>query len=283
LTDNLSAMWCEQMNGLWPHLHAASRELREKLAALPDADAPSTTVEALWERAELLSLLEGHEHALPVVQRVLARQPDHAAATMLAAEILLDRLDDAGFALARRAMELDPAMSERAFPLLATYAMRSCQAHLIPELQVEAREAQRSMATAIEAWKEIGPKDTFLPHTLDASALLEVREVIQRERDVARVFLVRKDIPALPRTHAHIMMLDIRPPMLSFRSATEAANLVTRVSSAITLGGYTCVLALKQQKKRKRLAKVLAGVPGSLIYDRDDRQPPVQRASPGAP
>jgi hypothetical protein len=87
----------------------------------------------LFERAELVEALHGSDRALPIYQS--AAEQGHAAASLAAGRVLLDRTDAAGVALIEAAMDRDERLVPEACRILAIYytetnqelAARQCQ------------------------------------------------------------------------------------------------------------------------------------------------------------
>ena len=86
----------------------------DRLAAIE-----SPTADELFTRAELVETLEGSDEALPIYQR--AAEQGHAAASLAAGRVLLDRMDAKGIALVEDSMDRDERLVPEACGILAEY------------------------------------------------------------------------------------------------------------------------------------------------------------------
>ncbi len=79
----------------------------------------------MFERAELVETLHDSDHALPLYQR--AAEHGHAAASLAAGRVLLDKLDGAGIALVEAAMDRDERLVSYGCRILAVYYTQTNQ------------------------------------------------------------------------------------------------------------------------------------------------------------
>ena len=91
----------------------------EKLAASEKAAAANTIPTPPNKRGELIETLEGAEEALTFYQS--AAKQGHAAASLAAGRVLLERMDADGIDLVERAMERDESLVPAACRVLAAY------------------------------------------------------------------------------------------------------------------------------------------------------------------
>jgi len=77
------------------------------------------TADERFERARLVETLHGPDRALPIYQSAAAQ--GHAAASLAAGRVLLERMDAAGIALIEAAMDRDERLVPEACRILSVY------------------------------------------------------------------------------------------------------------------------------------------------------------------
>jgi Zn-dependent protease with chaperone function len=117
LAFRLDERWMARHGEAWHRERAEYVERTTTLERLAAIETPSPA--ELFERAELVETLQDSDHALPIYQS--AAEQGHAAASLAAGRVLLDRMDAAGIALAEAAMELDERLVPEACRILAVY------------------------------------------------------------------------------------------------------------------------------------------------------------------
>jgi Zn-dependent protease with chaperone function len=131
LARRLDEGWMAQHGEAWRRRRAEYLERTTTLDRLAAIAVPNPG--ELFERAELVEALHGADHALPIYQS--AAEQGHAAASLAAGRVLLDRTDAAGVALIEAAMDRDERLVPEACRILAIYytetnqelAARQCQ------------------------------------------------------------------------------------------------------------------------------------------------------------
>jgi len=117
LARRLDEGWIARHGDSWRRHRAEYLERTTTLDRLAAIEMP--TPDELFERAELVETLQGSDHALPIYQS--ASEQGHAAASLSAGRLLLDRMDAAGIALVEGAMDRDERLVPEACRILAVY------------------------------------------------------------------------------------------------------------------------------------------------------------------
>jgi Zn-dependent protease with chaperone function len=123
LAAALDADWLARYADRWTGERRQHVERRATLDRLTALDAPSA--DELFARADLLEDLSGADRALPVYLR--AAEQGHAAASLAAGRIHLDRMDLAGILLVETAIDRDEALVPAGCRILADYYRRTGQ------------------------------------------------------------------------------------------------------------------------------------------------------------
>ena len=117
LARRLDDNWIARHGESWRQQRADHLERTATLVRLAAIEMP--TPDELFERAQLVEDLHGSDHALPIYQS--AADQGHAAATLSAGRVLLERLDAAGVPLVEASMDRDERLVPDACRILASY------------------------------------------------------------------------------------------------------------------------------------------------------------------
>jgi Zn-dependent protease with chaperone function len=265
---SLSNRWRKDITEGWKKRHAEAKKLIEKLGARPEAIAtaiPSNaTVAQLWEKAETLFNLEGDAAALPLVEQILLREPEHAVANFIRGRHLLSTDDPSGIAYLERAMTSDETLVLDGVNLIYGHYSRTGQKHKLRELETRADAHQELVNKANAERNRVTAADTFLPPDLKPEEEAKIREICADEFEIVSAEIARKEVTHLPKLPLFIVCLRLDVPFLSFRSSTANQKLVGRMVEKIKLPGNFLVFIA--QGELKPLGKKISAVPGSVIY-----------------
>jgi len=117
LAGRLDAEWITQHGASWQAHRTEYLERRAALDRLAALESP--TPEELFERAEVVEALRGSGEALPLYESAAER--GHAAASLAAGRVLLERMDSRGIALVEASMDRDDNLVTTACRILSEY------------------------------------------------------------------------------------------------------------------------------------------------------------------
>jgi Zn-dependent protease with chaperone function len=117
LARRLDDEWTARHGDAWRQHRAQYLEQTAMLDRLAAIEEPSP--EEMFERGRLVEILHGADEARPIYQS--AAEQGHAAASLAAGRVLLDRTDAAGIALVEASMDRDPGLLPDACRILAAY------------------------------------------------------------------------------------------------------------------------------------------------------------------
>jgi Zn-dependent protease with chaperone function len=123
LAGRLDHEWIARYGESWNQHRVEYLDRRATLDRLAAIEAP--TPDELFKRAELVETLEGSDQALPIYTSAAAQ--DHAAASLAAGRVLLDRMDPTGIALIEDSMDRDDRLVPEACRILAEYYQETNQ------------------------------------------------------------------------------------------------------------------------------------------------------------
>ena len=124
LAGRLDQEWLTRYDAAW---HQHRTEYLDQTATLDRLAAIETpTADELFERAEILEILERTDEALPIYQSAAER--GHPAASLAAGRLLLDRRDSEGLNLIEASMDRDEGLVPEGCRILAEYYKETNQA-----------------------------------------------------------------------------------------------------------------------------------------------------------
>ena len=147
LAAALDQEWMMRNGESWNEHRAEYLDRRAALDRLTAIASP--TPDELFKRAELVEILDDADRALPIYKS--AAEQKHAAASLAAGRLLLDRMDSTGIAMVEDAMDRDDSLVPDACRILAEYyretnqelAARKCEWRATRQT-TRARLAQRA-------------------------------------------------------------------------------------------------------------------------------------------
>jgi tetratricopeptide (TPR) repeat protein len=106
--EALDRSWVESVAEEWQQKHEEMAAARARCQALSDKSATAgLSIGELWEYACQMESLESDAAAIPLLQQLLAKDPDHAAANLAMGRLLLAQNDQAGLQYLEKALAGD--------------------------------------------------------------------------------------------------------------------------------------------------------------------------------
>lgn len=216
---------------------AAVAEAAAWIAGEPDAPAESDKVEQLWGRATATLELHGEHEAVPLFERVLKADPEHAGANYLLAQILLTRHDERGVAHMRRAMAADVRIRPEGCGWLAEHYRRAGDPLASEQWADRADRAYEEQALAEKERQQVNPRSRFVPHDLPESLVKELQRTVASFAVVKWAFLAQHRAIHLPELPHYVLVIERRETFLwPFRQARKLAN---KIASAVPIPGLS--------------------------------------------
>ncbi|HYG06143.1 MAG TPA: M48 family metalloprotease [Stenotrophomonas sp.] len=257
LENEFSEQWRRQVEFDWREnhrQHAADLRRLEELEAMPVHDA-----DAVVEHARLAEALRPEVDALALYRRALEHAPTHPFVHYRLGVLMLQTGNAAGVAHLRRAMVLDPQSRQAALQHLAHYYRENGDVAGQDEVAREWQQLQDARLRGQQGRHELGVKDSFLPHGLDAQALAGLRATLARQGTVSKAWLARKQLPGEDDGVPHYVLLVAWRGFL-YREETRLKQLV----EAIELPGTFIVFAGSRQYTA--VARRLRKAVGDPVY-----------------
>ncbi|MDG2525271.1 M48 family metallopeptidase [Stenotrophomonas sp. HITSZ_GD] len=255
LEHEFSEQWRRQVEFDWRESHrqrAADVQRLAELEAMPVRGADEAV-----EHARLSEALVPGVEAMALYRKALEQAPADPFVHFRLGVLMLEADNAAGVAHLRRAISLDAQCREVALQHLARYYRERGDAAGEDEIATEWQQMQDARLRGYHARNELGAKDVFLAHGLDASTLAALRAVLDAQRSVAKAWLVRKQLPGDDGGVPHYVLL------VAWRGLIYSeAERLKRLVDAIELPGTFIVFAGNRQYRAaaRRLRKA-AGEP----------------------
>jgi len=257
--------WRENVMHAWRERYNFVVEANKALATLEEKEkTQELTLEDRWERARFLRGTKGSAAVVPLLQEILAVEPEHANANYNLGEALLEQGDEAGIRHIEVAMEKQahaiPAGCELIYNFLTSRKRgeeaeryRRCVSDYYRE--VELAEQERS---------NISRSDTFKSHDLAPEVVRDLRDQLRTFEKLGTAYLVQKVCQHFPQEPAYVLGVMCEKKWYRWHGKADDVKLVGQLAEQLTFPGYTYVIALEEGYKPLR--KVFERVEGSEIY-----------------
>lgn len=271
LQQELSQRWRQEVAEGWKARHAEAKQLAEKLNALPENShsAAEATVEQLWEKAGTLLKLDGDAAAMPVVEQILARDPDHAPANFIRGRHYLSTDDPRGLEHLEHAMAHDETLVLDGINLIYGHFSRTGQKEKLRSLELRADAHHQLLQKANQERGNVTAADTFLSADLKPSDRKALNEVCGAEPEIQTIEVAQKELRYLRKLPLFVVCLRLNVPWWRPRGSAANQKLVHRVLERLHLSA-PCVVFVAQGNL-KTLGRKIAAVPGAQVYQRAEQ------------
>lgn len=255
LEAQFSAQWRAQVQADWEARHAQHASDRARLTEL-QARADALSAEEAVERARLLEELEPDTDLLVLYRGLEAVAPDSAFVHYRLGLLLLERDDADGVGHLQRAIELEPGSAEIVLPQLHAYYRRIGDAAGEREVLARFERLDRLAARDAHARSDVGLRDAFAPHGLDAETLAAARAAFARAGNVGKAWIARKRIDQAAHDVPHYVVA------VQWRGLVASeAKALQRVVDALELPGTLVVVAARHRRIATRRIRKACGEP----------------------
>ncbi|MBI4497205.1 MAG: M48 family metalloprotease [Chloroflexi bacterium] len=267
LSARLDHAWQSTIASSWRERHEQVQAARQRLMELEEqAQRQPLDHDAAWQRAFLTLQFHGGDAALPLCQAVLQEHPDHAPALYAVGDILLAQGNAEGVAAIGRAMQLDGEAvlpgCERIYRFLIGQGREQ-------EAQAYYRRAVQQAEVLEQARQEraaLSVDDTYLPHDLPASEVARLREQLARLPEIARAYLVRKEVQYFPEKPLYVLGVVVGYSWRRWFGRKSGEQILQQIDDAVEFPGETLLIVTDDAPQR--LKKALEQTSGAEVYRR---------------
>ena len=259
--------WDEKIEKDWRTRHEHFQKSDKRIAELETKGAQGElSVEELLEKASLIAEKKGNDQALPLLQQIVQRFPEHAEANYFLGGLMLSSDDEGGLEHVRKAMELDDkwrfAASDLAFQYLRSKGR-------LDEARTYARameEEEESLQKAELERQGVAAGDRFERAEIGQEVVDKIVSKLKYFDEIHAIYLVRKVVEHRPDIPFNVLFLDVQPsrergaPKLGPEDILKIA--VERLEGEDI--GYLAVLT----KELEKLVPQLDSIDGAKILSR---------------
>jgi Zn-dependent protease with chaperone function len=266
LRHSVEALWKKESTTSWETRHTSAADLRRRsVVADTHRQADSRDTSQLWEKATTLAALHGSAAAIPVVQQLLAVQPNHPEANIAMAQHLLDAGDaTAGEGCLTKAMQGNAQAFAKAADILHQHFRRTGQTERLRSLDALLDNDEKSRADGDKERRTVTDADTFIAHTLRDEELITLRDLLGKTPGLKRADLAEKLLHHRPAQRLFVLSLHGRGNALGLGSTTAATAALQTLTPQVQLPGRLMILAAGGPMAS--VAKKIARLPNPTIW-----------------
>ena len=263
--EALDRSWAESVADEWHHKHEEMAAARARCQALSDKSATvGLSIDELWEYACQMEALESDRAALPLLQQLLMKAPNHAAANLAVGRLLLAQDDQAGLQYLEKALTTDRDAVIPACQLASSYLERRGNHKETMRYRVKAQRRRQQLLEAESERRAIKPGDPFEPHGLSADIVEGLAGQLASKPEVQAAYLVRKKVQTPTAVPCYALI--VIPQRAWYELDTESSNqaLQEKLTATLNLPEETYILVADQLMKH-RWVNTLKAIPQSAV------------------
>jgi hypothetical protein len=269
----LSEKWRKDTVGPWRDRHRRATSEARRKAAVSETATPEVTpladVYALWETAREAVNLQGLAPAVPLLKRVLERDPNHDGAAVTLGRHLALEGDPEGEAILTRVLARnDEAWMPRACEALQEVYRASGRMDLLREIRARLDRHESDLRASQRERSTITAGDTFVPHELTDEQLAPLRALLASIPAVGAAWLIRKKLRYFPNRPQFVLCVRGTATRWWSNNSEQETDLVRRLVPKVELPGQ--VLVISRHGSFAALARVIMKIPGTEVFRRDD-------------
>ncbi|WP_299491556.1 M48 family metallopeptidase [Acaryochloris sp. IP29b_bin.137] len=250
----------------WRQRFAYLADMEDKLDGLEQAfKARQLTDQEAWERAYYTLEVKDEDAALPLLQEVLERQPDHAAANYALGQVLLKKKDAAGIACIEKAIDQRNHWVIDGCELLSDFFHQLDQVEQAQKYLERAERHQQRLQKARTERATVFEHDQFKPHTLDQAEIDALIQQVQTYPQVREAYLVEKVVELFPEKRFCVMGIVCTQALLA--SETAAKKLIEQLVNHLQFPTEAYIVILNHPQSGK-LGKKICQIEQSLLFRR---------------
>lgn len=258
-------VWRKECAEEWSQQHRKSAALQHRLGGIEQATARAALdADALWDKAQVVSQLEGSQAAVPLLRQILAAQPRHGWANFALGCILLDADDAQGGACLETAFAEDEEFLPNAANALHGYFKRHGQADQIRELYARLDQHEKSVRAGAEERQNVSASDTLIAHDLDAGQLGHLQNDLAAHGEIEIARLARKSLKFFSKQRFYLLCIELRKPWHRMPNTTREQTVVAELIKTVKLPGR--VLIFPPRRGMRPIARKIKAMPDLIVY-----------------
>lgn len=257
LAGHFDQGWHGDVAATWKERHAVVVQQRERIAALQGMPADARSAEEWWELCSLTYELDGADAALPLCHEVAARFPDHKQGRYSLGVLLLARDDADGLDHIEAGMKDNPSATVQGWEVAYDFLRRHGRADEAEAFYGRAVQADETLQVANRARARIDRRTRYQPHDVPPAVLEAIVAAVAARPDIARAYLVRKEVTHLPETPLYVLGVLRRMRWYNWENDSAGDQLLAYLVAAVDdlPVQVQCYLAPRRRHLR-RIARV---------------------------
>jgi hypothetical protein len=212
-----------------------------------------------WDYVRCVSDLQSDIEALPILDALIDRHPDHVGALAVRGGLRLVRADHGGVADLEAAMDLDPRLTVPLCEVLRTFWNAQGTPGGFERHRARLAAFERESELAWAERRSLTEAATLEPHGRDGRAIASLQAALASEAGLSRAWLVRKRVSHFPQDPLYVLVVDFPP------HAAVSTNLLHRMSERLPTD--VCGLIVQAERVPGLLPR-LETMDGALIFRR---------------
>lgn len=257
--------WHLEVSTSWRQKYASIQEGLTRLEQL--AAKASLTPEEHWQQATLTWEIRGDVAALPLIQAIVAQQPNFALGQYALGQILLNQEDPAGVAHLERAIELNPDWTFEGYKLIYGFFLYKGQTEEAERYRKRAEERYQIWQLYKQERSIVTERDTLQPHELPPEEIAALCQQLAELEEVQEAYLVRKQVTHLPEHPFYVLGVVRKRPFFETSREGGDQKAIEHLAEQIETPLHLWITLLNQENSGK-LKKKISRVEKALIYRR---------------
>jgi Zn-dependent protease with chaperone function len=221
--------WDEKVARDWRTRYEHFQKSQKRIAEL-DLRSEELTAEELIEKAGLIAEEKGNAEAIPLLQQIVQRFPEHAEANYFLGGALLSTDDESGLAHVKRAMHLDDKWRLAASDVAFQYLRSKGRLDEAREYAKNVEEEEETLSKAQAERQGVSVSDRFEQHSLESDVVEKIVSKLKYYDEIVAIYLVRKVVRYRPDIPFHIVFFDIKKPGRFKRGAVLGAEDILKIA-----------------------------------------------------
>lgn len=265
LVFDLDRNWQQQIETSWLQRYATVQDILQEIKVLSENYAGETfDIEDDWKLVYLYLELNQKEVVVQKLKQIIKYQPDFVDAHYLLGKILLQQDNKHGMKYLETALSLNLNYTEDCLRLLINF-FRECG-----EVKKANRYRDRLDAFYLEVNQAnierstITDKDKFLPHQLERSEIIQIKQQISQFFQIKEVYLVQKQVNHFSNIPFYILGVVRKFRFYNFESDNVSYQLQIALKNQLQiLSDYEVVVV---ESRNYKIIKQMRKIENSLIY-----------------
>lgn len=269
LTRQFDQDWREAVSTQWRQRYAYLQETKNRLETLEEKiQVQALTEQESWQRAYYTLELQGDEAAIPLLQEVLEKQPNHAAASYTLGQALLRKADAAGVPYIEKAISQRIDWVIEGCELVYWFLTQSGQTEAAEKYHERAKQHYQLLLKAQQERESVSDRDSFKPHSLEPAEVNQITQQVATYPEIKAAYLVEKVMISFPENRFCVLGIVRKRGLIDLVTEDEAVRkLIEQLISKLRFPTQTHLVILNHGNSDK-LRRKMSQVPQSLIFRR---------------